>query len=67
MIDAGLVDPYSVVTQSLKNAVSTSSMLLTTENAIVDLPMGAGNDQQIMGDDFDQEWRRDVYGKPGIE
>lgn len=60
MIDAGLVEPYTVVQQSLKNAVSTSSMLLTTENAIVDLPMNMGNDQREIGDEFDEEWRRDV-------
>lgn len=60
MVEAGLVDPYAVVQQSLLNAVSTSSMMLTTENVIVDLPMMLGNDQRLLGDEFDQEWKREV-------
>ena len=38
MFEAGIVDPAKVTRSVLENAVSVSSMLLTTEAAVVDVP-----------------------------
>ena len=38
MIGAGIVDPTKVTRSALQNAASVSSMVLTTESAITDLP-----------------------------
>ena len=38
LIQAGVVDPTKVVRVALENAISASSMLLTTEVVITDLP-----------------------------
>ena len=38
MIDAGIVDPAKVTRSALENAVSVSSMVLTTESLVADKP-----------------------------
>jgi chaperonin GroEL len=38
MFDAGIIDPLKVVKTALSNAVSVSSMILTTEAIITDMP-----------------------------
>jgi len=38
LIDAGVIDPTKVVRSALENASSVSSMLLTTEAVVTDLP-----------------------------
>ena len=38
MIKAGIVDPAKVTRSALQNAASVSSMLLTTEAGVVDIP-----------------------------
>ena len=38
MFEAGIVDPAKVTRSALENAASVSSMLLTTEAAVVDIP-----------------------------
>ncbi|NCU26942.1 molecular chaperone GroEL, partial [Candidatus Nomurabacteria bacterium] len=48
MIDVGIVDPTKVTRSALQNAASASSMLLTTEAVVADIPekeppMPAGN------------------------
>ena len=38
MFEAGIIDPVKVTKSALLNAVSISSMILTTEAAIVKIP-----------------------------
>lgn len=38
MIDNGIVDPTKVCRSALENAASVSSMVLTTESLVADLP-----------------------------
>ena len=38
MFEAGIIDPLKVARVALTNAVSVSSMLLTTEAAIYEIP-----------------------------
>ena len=38
MIDAGIVDPTKVARSALQNAASISSMMLTTESVVTDIP-----------------------------
>ncbi len=38
MIDAGIVDPTKVTRSALQNAASISSMMLTTESVVTDIP-----------------------------
>ena len=53
MIDAGIVDPTKVTRSALQNASSVSSMFLTTEAVIADIPEenggGAGGGMPDMG------------------
>jgi chaperonin GroEL len=59
LIKAGVVDPTKVIRTALENAVSASSMLLTTEAVVSELPekkekampsMGGGMNQMMGGD-----------------
>lgn len=38
LVAAGVIDPAKVVRSALENAVSVSSMLLTTEAVVTDIP-----------------------------
>lgn len=55
MEKAGIIDPTKVVRTALVDAASISSLMITTETAIVDLPddkgsvVGAGNPMGGMG------------------
>ena len=54
MIDAGIVDPTKVTRSALQNAASISSMMLTTESVVTDIPeeeqpMMPGGDMGGMG------------------
>ncbi len=43
LIDAGIVDPMKVVRSALQNAASVSTLVLTTEVLVTDLPEKKGN------------------------
>ncbi len=50
MIEAGIVDPAKVTRSALENAVSVSSMVLTTESLVADKPEPAAPVAPGMGD-----------------
>ncbi len=59
LIKAGVVDPTKVIRTALENAVSASSMLLTTEAVVADLPKKqdsqigmSGGINPMMGEDY---------------
>ena len=58
LLEVGIVDALGVVEQALRDAVSVSSMLMTTENMIVDLPRVEGIDQSVLGDEFDETYMK---------
>ena len=41
MFELGIVDPVKVTRSAVENAVSISSLVLTTETLVADLPEGA--------------------------
>ena len=49
LIKAGIIDPTKVTRSALENAVSVSSMLLTTEAAVADIPEEKSNETPQMG------------------
>jgi chaperonin GroEL len=52
MFDAGIIDPLKVVKTALSNAVSVSSMILTTEVVITDLPEEKDNGKNMQSSEY---------------